>query len=144
MVKMLRKKTSAPAESCIQIPWSVMSNSMTTPTWMVRNTSNQNTIDDFTEEIDEAEFVRQYNSSHVLKKLLLLCVVPHSSSLVPMAAPMPLLDVTSDYHSQVRESPVWITIPNFLFPPDMLAMRTARPKWNHSKLYGSSAGYGER
>ena len=91
------KKTSAPAESCIQFPWSVMSISMTTQTWMVRNTSNQNTIEDFTEEIDEAEFVRQYNSSHVLKKLLLLCVVPHSSSLVPMAAPMPLWDVTSDY-----------------------------------------------
>ena len=25
-------------------------------------------------------------------------------------------------------------------PPDMLAMRTAGPKWNHAKLYGFFAG----
>ena len=31
---------------------------------------------------------------------------------------------------------MWITIRDFLLPPDMLAMRTARPKWNHAKLYG--------
>ena len=41
-----------------------------------------------------------------------------------------------DCLSQVRDSPVWITIRDFLLPPDMLAMRTAGPKWNHAKLYG--------
>ena len=34
---------------------------------------------------------------------------------------------------------MWITIRDFLLPPDMLAMRTAGPNWNHSKLYGSFA-----
>ena len=28
---------------------------------------------------------------------------------------------------------------SFLFPPDILAMRTAGPKWNNAKLYGSFA-----
>ena len=79
-----------------------------TLTWMVRNISNQNIIEDFTEEIDEARFVRQYNCSNLLvKKLylslalinLLLGVVHHSSSLVTMAIPMPHWDVTSDYLS---------------------------------------------
>ena len=115
---------------------------------MVRNISNQNTIEDFTEEIDEAELVRQYNSSHLLMKTLYLCMtlmdlllgfVLHSFCLVTMAVPMPQWDVTSDYLSQTRDSPVWITIRDFLFPPDMLAMRTAGPKWNHTKLYGSFA-----
>ena len=69
----------------------------------------------------------------------LLRVVPHSSSLVTMAVPIPLWDVTSDLLRQVRDSQVWIPIRDFLFPPDMLAMRTAGPKWNHSKLYGSFA-----
>ena len=55
------KITSAPAESCIQFPWSVMPISMTALTWMVKNISNRNTIEDFTEEIDEAGFVRQCN-----------------------------------------------------------------------------------
>ena len=57
----------------------------------------------------------------------------------PMAVPMPHWDVMSDYLSQVRDSPVWITIRYFLLPPDMLAMRTAGPNWNHSKLCGSFA-----
>ena len=65
--------------------------------------------------------------------------VPPSSSLVTMVVPIPRWDVTSDYLSQVRDSPVWISIRDFLFPPDMLAMHTAGPKWNHSKLYGSFA-----
>ena len=116
-----------------------------TLTWMVRNISNQNTIEDLTEEIDEAGFVRQYNSSNLLMKMLylslalidlLLGVVHHSSSLVTMAMPMPHWDVTSDYLSQVRDSPVWITIRDLLLPPDMLAVRTAGPKWNHAKLHG--------
>ena len=58
---------------------------------------------------------------------LLLRVVLHSSSLVTMAVPIPRWDVTSD----------------FLFPPDMLAVRTAGPKWNHAKLYGSFAALWE-
>ena len=70
---------------------------------------------------------------------MLLGVVPHSSSLVTTAVPMPHRDVTSDYLRQVRDSPVWITIRDFLFPPDMLAMRTAGPNWKHSRLYGSFA-----
>ena len=120
---------------------------MTTLTWKLRNISHRSTIEDFTEEIDEAEFVRQYNSSHMLmKKLylclalmnLLLCIVPHSSSLVTMAVPMLHWDVTSDYLSQVRQ-PMWITIRDFLLPPDMLAMRTAGPRWNHWWLHGSFA-----
>ena len=118
------KITSAPAESCIQCPWSVMPISTTALTWMVRNIPNRNTIEDFTEEIDEAEFVRQYNSSHMLMKMLYLClalmnlllrVVRHSSSLVTMAVPLPHWGVTSDFLSQVRESPVWISIRYFLF-----------------------------
>ena len=87
-------------------------------------------------KIDEPGFVGQYNSSHLLMKKLYLCltvmtrllgVVPHSSSLVTMAVPMPHWDVTSDYISQERNRPVWITFRDFLHPPDMLAMRTAGP-----------------
>ena len=97
---------------------------MTTLTWMVRNIPNRNTIEDLTEEIDEARFARQYNSPHSLERLylclalmnLLLGVVLHSSSLATMAVPMPHWDVTSDYLSQVRDSPVWITIRDFLLP----------------------------
>ena len=92
------KITSAPAESCIQFPWSVC---------LCLALMN-----------------------------LLLGVVPHSSSLVTMALPMTHWDVTSDFLSQMRDSPVWITIRDFLLPPDMLAMRTAGPKWNHAKLCG--------
>ena len=55
------------------------------------NISNQDTIEDFTEEVDEPRFVRQYNSSQLRMKKLFLClslmnlllgVVLHSSSLV--------------------------------------------------------------
>ena len=122
--------------------------SMTALTWMVKSIPNRNTIEDFTEEIDEAGFVRRYNCSNLLMtKLylslalinLLLGVVHHSSSLVTMAIRMSHWDVTSDYLSQVRVCPVWITILDLLLPPDMLAMRTAGPKWNHAKLYGSFA-----
>ena len=68
------KITSAPAESCIQFPWSVVPISMTALTWMVKNILNRTTIEDFTEEIDEAEFVRQYNFSHLLMRMLCLCL----------------------------------------------------------------------
>ena len=43
--------------------------SMTALTWMVRNIPNRNTIEDFTVEIDEAEFVRQYNLFHLLMRM---------------------------------------------------------------------------
>ena len=54
------KTTSASADSCIQnFFWSVMPISMTALTWMVKHIPNRNSIEDFTEEIDEAGFVRQ-------------------------------------------------------------------------------------
>ena len=46
--------TSAPAELCIRILWSVMPISMTALTWMVKNIPNRNIIEDFT---DGAGFV---------------------------------------------------------------------------------------
>ena len=55
------KITSAFADSCIRFLWSVMPIPMTALTWMVKNTPNRNTIEEFTEEIDEAGFVKQYN-----------------------------------------------------------------------------------
>ena len=63
---MLRKKTSAPAESCIQLLWSVVPTSMTALTWMVEDIPNRTTTEDFTEEIDEAGCVRQNNFFHLL------------------------------------------------------------------------------
>ena len=65
--------TSAFADSCIQFLWSVMPISMAAPTWMVKNILNRNTIEDFTEEIDEAGLVRQYNFFHLLIRMLCLC-----------------------------------------------------------------------
>ena len=56
------KITSAPAESCIQLLWSVMPISMTALTWMGA------------EEIDDAGFVRQYNFFHLLLRMLCLCL----------------------------------------------------------------------
>ena len=38
---------------------------------MVKNISNRNTIEDFTEEIDEAGFVRQYEFFHLLMRMCL-------------------------------------------------------------------------
>ena len=99
------KITSAPAESHIQIIWSVMPISMTALTWMVESIPNRNTIEDFTEEIDEAGFVRQYNFFHLLMRMLCLClalmnllldVAPRSSSLVTMAVSIPHWVVKSD------------------------------------------------
>ena len=58
----------------------------------------RNTIEEFTEEIDEAEFVIQYNYFHLLTRMLyvclavvnfLLCVPPPSSGLVTMAVSIP-------------------------------------------------------
>ena len=68
------KITSAPAESCLQFPWSMMTISMTTLTWMVRNIPDRTTIKEFTVEIDEAGFVRQYNFFHLLMRMLCLCL----------------------------------------------------------------------
>ena len=51
----------------------------------VENIPNRNTIEDFTEKSDEARFIRQYNSSHLLDEnvvsvfallFLLYCVAP--------------------------------------------------------------------
>ena len=67
----------------------------------------------------------------------LLRVAFPSSSLVTMAAPRPQWDVTSDYLSEVGDSPVRISILDFL--SDILSMRTAGPKWNHAKLCVSFA-----
>ena len=69
-----------------------------------------------------------------LHEHLLLGVVLHSSSPVTMAIPMSHWV----YLNQVRDSPVWITIRDFLIP-SMLLMRTARAKCNRAKLYGPFA-----
>ena len=96
--RILRKITSAPAESCLQFLWSVMPVSMTALTWMVKNIPNRNTIEDVTEEIDVARFVRQYNFFHLLMRMLCLClallnlllnVAPSSSTFVTMAVSIP-------------------------------------------------------
>ena len=99
------KITSAPAESCIQFLWSVMPISMTALTWMAKNIPNRNTIENFTEETDDATCVGQYNffrllvrmlSLHLALMIFLLCVAPTSSSLVIMAVSIPHWVVNSD------------------------------------------------
>ena len=71
---------------------------MTALSWTVRNIPNRTTIKDFTEEIDGARFVRQYNLFHLLMRQLCLClalmnllhsVALPSSSLVTMAMLIP-------------------------------------------------------
>ena len=103
------KTTSAPAVSSIQFLWSVMPISMTALTWVVSNISNRNTIEDFTEEIDDAGLVRQYNFFHLLMRMLCLClalmnlllsVALPSSSSVTMAESIPHWVVKSDRLSQ--------------------------------------------
>ena len=80
---------------------------------MVRNISNQNTIEDFTEEMDEAEFVRLYNVFHLLTRMLCLCLAlmnilpgfaPSSTSFVTMAVSIPHWVVQSDRLSQDEDS----------------------------------------
>ena len=66
------KKMCGSAESCIQFPLSIMP--MSALTWMVKNIPNQTTIEDFTEEINEAEFDREYNFFHLLMRMLCLCL----------------------------------------------------------------------
>ena len=68
------KITSAFADSCIQFLWSVMPISMTALTWMVKNIPNRNTIEDFTDKIDEAGFVGQYNFCYLPRRMLCLCL----------------------------------------------------------------------
>ena len=68
------KITSAPAESCIQFPGLVMPISMTALAWMVKNIPNRNAMEDYTEEIDEARFVKQHNVFHLLMRMLCLCL----------------------------------------------------------------------
>ena len=90
----ITKIASAPAESHNHFSWSMM---LIPPKWMVRNIFNQYTMKDLTEKIDEAGFVGQDTSSHLMMKKLYLClalmnlllgVVPHSFSLVTMAVPL--------------------------------------------------------
>ena len=99
------KRTSASAESCIQFLWSVMPISMTALTWMVKNIINRNTIEDFTEETDEAGFVGQCHFFHLLMRMLCLCLAPlnlllsvahPSSGFVIMAVSIPHCVVKSD------------------------------------------------
>ena len=87
--------------------------SMAPLTWVVRNIPNRNTIEDFTEEIDEAEFVRQYNFFHLLTRMLFLClalmnlllsVEAASSSFVTMTVSIPHWVVKSDSWSQDEDS----------------------------------------
>ena len=72
--------------------------SMAALTWMMKNIPNRNAIEDFTEEIAEAGFIRQYNFFHLLMRMLCLCVasmnlllgVAHpSSSFVTMVVSIP-------------------------------------------------------
>ena len=90
------KITSAFADSCIQFLWSVMPISMTAVTW---------TIEDFTDKIDEAGFVGQYNICYLPRRMsclclalmnLLLCVAPPPCSFVTMAVSTPYWVVKSD------------------------------------------------
>ena len=77
---------------------------MTALTWMVENIANRKTIENFTEKIDEAGFVRHYNFLHLLMGKLYLCFalmnlllsVALPSSLVTMAVSIPHWVVKSD------------------------------------------------
>ena len=78
---------------------------MTALSWTVRNIPNRTTIKDFTEEIDGAGFVRQYNLFHLLMRMLCLClalmnllksVARSSASLVTMAILIPRWVVNSN------------------------------------------------
>ena len=77
---------------------------------MVRNIPNRNTIEDFTEETDEAELVRQY-TSHADENVISVFV-----SYEPFASS----------HAPFFQSGAQFAIS--FFPPDMLAMRTAGRK----------------
>ena len=44
-----------------------------------------------------------------------------------------------DHLSETSESPLWVSILDFLTLLDVLVMRTAGPRWNHAKQYGSCA-----
>ena len=44
-----------------------------------------------------------------------------------------------DYTSVIRESSLWILVPDLLCPTDVLLLRTAGSKWNNAKLYGEFA-----
>ena len=72
---------------------------------MVRTFPNRNTVEELTEEIDEAGFVRQYNFFYLPIRMLclclalanlLLCVAPPSSSIVTVAVSIPHCVVKSD------------------------------------------------
>ena len=85
---------------------------MTALTWMVKNILNRTTIEDFTEEIDEAGCVRQYNFFHLLMRMLCLCLALMNlllsvaclfSGLVTMAILTPHWVVNSDWLSMEED-----------------------------------------
>ena len=80
------KITSAPAESCIQFPWSddVDSDDDTTHADGDKHVQSKHHRG-FTDEIDEARFVRQYNFFHLLIRMLCLCLA--LMNLLPCVAP---------------------------------------------------------
>ena len=80
---------------------------------MVKNISDRSTVEDFTQEIDEARFVRQYNFLHPLTRMLRLClalvnlllsVALPSSSFVTMAVSIPHWVVKADSLSLDEDS----------------------------------------
>ena len=98
------KITSAFADSCIQFLRSAMP--MPPLTWIVKHIPNRTTIDDFTEEVDETRFVRQYNFFSPTDENVVsvfgsyepVCIVSRSSSssLVTVAILIPHWVVNSD------------------------------------------------
>ena len=48
-------------------------------------------------------------------------------------------DGLKDYLSRVSDSPSWVSIRDFLTPPDILVLRTAGPQWHHAIFFGSFA-----
>ena len=120
---------------------------MTPLTWMVKNIPNRNTMEDFTEEIHEAEYVRRYNFFHLLMKKLYLCL----ALMKPVAWCCATFFELCDHDGinatlgrdvglpQSSEGQPTVDHSSRFLPPDMLAMRTAGPNWNHAKLYGSFA-----
>ena len=114
--------------SCTLFPWSIVQISMTARTWTAKTFPIEPPSRILQSKFDDAGCVRQFDSSHMLMRMLCLClahmnpllrVAPPSSSLVTMPVRTPHWDVTSDCLSQ-ENSPVWFSIRDFLFPPEML------------------------
>ena len=99
------KITSAFADSCIRFLWSVMPIPM----------AALNTIEEFTEEIDEARFVKQYNLFHFLIRMLCLCLAP-MNLLLSVAAP------------SSRCVTMAVSIPHWVVKSDRLSLDDDRPR----------------